>query len=129
MQLIFCTMIKVNFYSWAHTIRQMKIQQFGNKNVTNITHLSYNTEWTVYDTCALTKVIVTSEELHWWVSSYRIFIFRLSLYHVYNLIMPCFGKIYFRFVLFFMIMLEFIFFLFSPKYAINFVVFIATGFR
>lgn len=35
---------EVNFYSWAHTARQMKIQQFGNKNVTNTTHLSTNTE-------------------------------------------------------------------------------------
>lgn len=35
---------EVNFYSWAHTARQMMIQQFGNKNVTNTTHLSSNTE-------------------------------------------------------------------------------------
>jgi len=35
---------EVNFYSWAHTARQMKIQQFGSKNVTNTTHLSTNTE-------------------------------------------------------------------------------------
>ena len=34
---------EINFYSWAHTSRQMNILQFGNKNVTNVTHLSYNT--------------------------------------------------------------------------------------
>lgn len=71
----------------------MTINQFGNKNTTNITHLSYNTEWNVYDTCALHKIIVTSEELYWWVTSYVIYIKRQSAYHIYNLIMPCFGKL------------------------------------
>ena len=83
---------EINFYSWAHTVRQMKIQQFGNKNVTNITHLSYNTEWQIYHTCALDKIIVTTEDLHWWVTSYVIYIKRHTSYHIYTLLMPCFGK-------------------------------------
>ena len=46
----------------------------------------------MFDTCALHKIIVTSEELYWWVTSYVIYIKRQSAYHIYNLIMPCFGK-------------------------------------
>jgi hypothetical protein len=38
---------EINFYSWAHTTKQMIVKQFGNKNYTNITHLSQNTEWQV----------------------------------------------------------------------------------
>ncbi len=59
----------------------MTIQQYGNKNVTNTTHLNYNTEWQVFHTCATNKTIVTSEELHWWVTSYVIYMKRNSLYH------------------------------------------------
>lgn len=33
---------EINFYSWAHTINQMKIQQYGDKNITNLTHLFVN---------------------------------------------------------------------------------------
>jgi hypothetical protein len=36
---------EINFYSWAHTSNQMTISQYENKNITNITHLAYNTEW------------------------------------------------------------------------------------
>ena len=60
----------------------MKIQQYGNKNVTNITHLSSNSEWLVYHTSALSKIIETSEELLWWVNSYIIRIKRHTTYHV-----------------------------------------------
>ena len=73
---------EINFYSWAHTANQMVILQFGNKNVTNITHLAYNTEWLIYDTCALNKTIKTSQDLDWWVTSYVVFIKRESIYHV-----------------------------------------------
>jgi hypothetical protein len=38
---------EINFYSWAHTVKQMIVKQFENKNFTNITHLSQNTEWQV----------------------------------------------------------------------------------
>jgi len=88
---------EINFYSWAHTIKQMKIQQFENKTITNITHLCYNTEWQVYDTCAMQEVIVTSEELHWWVTKYVIYIKRHTAYHIYNLLMPCLGLRFFLF--------------------------------
>ena len=63
---------QISFYSWAHTAKQMKIQQFGNKNVTNTTHLSFNTEWDIYDTCASHRTIETSENLYWWVTNYVI---------------------------------------------------------
>jgi len=33
---------EVSFYSWAHTAKQMIIQQVLNKNVTNTTHLRLN---------------------------------------------------------------------------------------
>ena len=32
---------EVSFYSWAHTAKQMIIQQVLNKNVTNTTHLRF----------------------------------------------------------------------------------------
>ena len=44
-------------YSWAHTAGQMKIKQNENKNVTNITHMAYNTEWIIKNTCGLTSFI------------------------------------------------------------------------
>ena len=80
---------EINFYSWAHTATQMIIQQLGNKNATNLTHLTYNSEWMVYDTCAINKTITTGHELEWWVSSYAIYIKRESIYHIYTLLMPC----------------------------------------
>jgi hypothetical protein len=83
---------EINFYSWAHTATQMVIQQYGNKNVTNLTHLTYNTEWMVYDTCAINKTIITGHELEWWVTSYVIYIKRESIYHIYTLLMPCGSK-------------------------------------
>lgn len=89
---------EINFYSWAHTIKQMQISQFDNKNVTNVTHLSYNTEWQVYHTCAKNKIIVTNADLHWWVTSYIIYIKRHTAYHIYTLIMPCFGNFFKNFI-------------------------------
>ena len=83
---------EINFYSWAHTTKQMQIKQFGNKNITNITHLNFNTEWRVFHTCATNKTIVTNEDLYWWVASYVIYIKRNSMYHFFNLIMPWLGK-------------------------------------
>ncbi len=83
---------EVNFYSWAHTEKQMKIQQFGDKNAINLTHLSASTEWDVFHTCAIHRIITTSENLNWWVTSYVIHIKRHSLYFVYTLLMPCLGK-------------------------------------
>ena len=32
---------EISFYSWAHSVRQMSIKQFDDKNITNITHLRY----------------------------------------------------------------------------------------
>lgn len=32
---------EINLYSWAHTTNQIVLRQAGNKNVTNITHLTY----------------------------------------------------------------------------------------
>lgn len=73
---------EINFYSWAHTANQMIIRQFENKNITNTTHLAYNTEWVIYDTCALNKTIQVSNDLNWWVTSYIVYIKRESIYHV-----------------------------------------------
>ncbi len=69
----------------------MKLLLYGNKNTTNITHLSVNTEWNVFKTKAINKTIETSEDLFWWMTSYVILIKRSSTYHVYNLIAPCTG--------------------------------------
>ena len=87
---------EINFYSWAHTASSMIIQQYDNKNVTNLTHLAYNTEWVVYDTCAINKTITTGHELHWWIASYVIYIKRESMYHIYTLLMPCGSNISFK---------------------------------
>ena len=87
---------EINFYSWAHTASQMVIQQYDNKNVTNLTHLAYNTEWLVYDTCALNVTLKTSQNLEWWVTSYVIYIKRESIYHIYTLLMPCGSNISFE---------------------------------
>lgn len=70
----------------------MIIKQYGNKNQTNLTHLAYNTEWLISDTCALNKTITTSKDLHWWVSKYVIHMKRESIYHIYTLLMPCCGN-------------------------------------
>lgn len=83
---------KVNFYSWAHTAKQMKITQFDNINVTNTTHFSYNAEFEIYDTCATEKLIETSEDLFWWVTSYTIYVERQSTYHIYTIVLPCIGN-------------------------------------
>jgi hypothetical protein len=92
---------EIAFYSWAHTVKQMTIQQYGNKNITNTTHLNANTEWEVYHTCASNKTIETSEDLFWWVTNYVLYMKRNSSYHIYNLIMPCLGrKKYFILILF-----------------------------
>ena len=89
---------ELSFYSWAHSVKQMTIRQFDNKNKTNVTHLTKNTEWRVYNTYAGIRTIVTSEDYYWWVSTYSIFIMRDTSYHFYNLLMPCFGgeKFYFK---------------------------------
>ena len=83
---------EISFYSWAHTSRQMSILQFGNKNFTNVTHISHNTEWIIYHTCATNKTIMTSEHLHWWVTRYVINIKRQSAYHINTIVLPCGGK-------------------------------------
>ncbi len=80
---------EILFYSWAHTARQMKILQYDNKNFTNVTHISHNTEWTIYHTCASNKTIVTSENLFWWVTNHVIYIKRQSIYHIYTIVLPC----------------------------------------
>jgi hypothetical protein len=72
---------EINFYSWAHTVKQMTILQYGNKNVTNMTHLNNNTEWKILETCAINKTIVTTENFHWWVTSYVIRMKRHSIYY------------------------------------------------
>ena len=45
---------EINFYSWGHSIKQLILKQLGNKNFTNITHLTSNTEWQV---CAFISII------------------------------------------------------------------------
>jgi len=67
----------------------MILLQYGNKRVTNLTHLSQNTEWIIYNTCALNKTIETNAALKWWVTRYAIQIKRASIYHFYTLLMPC----------------------------------------
>ena len=85
---------EINFYSWAHTASSMIIQQYDNKNVTNLTHLAYNNKWMVYHNCAINKTIKTGHGLEWWVTSYVIYIKRESMYHIYTLLMPCGSNIY-----------------------------------
>ncbi len=68
----------------------MNLKQFGNKNITNITHLANNTQWKVYHTCAVNKIITTSDGLDWWVNSYVIYMQRETAYYTYNLLLPCF---------------------------------------
>ena len=85
---------EIKFYSWAHTARQMSILQLGNKNFTNITHMSHNTEWFIYHTCASNETIITSEDLYWWVTTYVIYIKRQSTYHIYTIVVPCAGKLF-----------------------------------
>ena len=80
---------EINFYSWAHTASQMIVQQYGNKNETNLTHLAYNSEWKVYHNCALNKTIKPGHGLEWWVNSNVIYMKRESIYHFYTLLMPC----------------------------------------
>ena len=62
----------------------MKIQQYGDKNVTNLTHLAYNTEWLISNTCAINKTINTGVDLEWWVTSYIVEIRRESIYYFYT---------------------------------------------
>jgi hypothetical protein len=80
---------EINLYSWAHTADQMTILQYENKNITNLTHLANNTEWYIYNTCALNKTIETSAGLKWWLTRYVVQIKRASIYHFYTLLMPC----------------------------------------
>jgi hypothetical protein len=67
----------------------MIILLYENINVTNLTHLAYNTEWLIYNTCAINKTITTSENLNWWVNKFVLHIKRESIYHIYTLLMPC----------------------------------------
>jgi len=67
----------------------MTILQYENKNITNLTHLANNTEWYIYNTCALNKTIETSAGLKWWLTRYVVQIKRASIYHFYTLLMPC----------------------------------------
>jgi nicotinic acetylcholine receptor, invertebrate len=67
----------------------MTILQFDNKNVTNLTHLARDTEWAIYNTCAMNETITVSADTQWWVTSYVIQIKRESIYHFYTLLMPC----------------------------------------
>jgi hypothetical protein len=57
-----------------------------------LSHLNSNSEWIVYKSTALSKQIVTSEDLFWWVTSYILEIKRVGTYHVFNLIMPTLGN-------------------------------------
>ena len=43
----------------------MTIKQFNNNNKTNITHLTNNTEWKIYNTFSTVKKIVTSDDYYW----------------------------------------------------------------
>ena len=79
---------EINFYSWAHTSAQMKIQIVDNKNTTNLQHLADSTEWLIYDTCA-SNFTVKINELSWWVNRYVIKIKRQSDYYIYSLVLPC----------------------------------------
>jgi nicotinic acetylcholine receptor len=81
---------EVNFYSWAHTISQMEIMQFKNKNTANLTHLQPNEEWTIVKTCAINKTITKRNT--WWMTSYVYHMKRSSGFYVYTIFMPCFGK-------------------------------------
>jgi hypothetical protein len=54
---------EINFYSWAHTSKQLEVLQFQNKNTTNLTHMSHNTELEIYKTCAVNKTLKTSQNL------------------------------------------------------------------
>jgi hypothetical protein len=67
----------------------MTILQFGNKNVTNLTHLAHNTEWNIYNTCAKNETITIGEGTLWWITTYVIKIKRESIYYFYTLLMPC----------------------------------------
>jgi nicotinic acetylcholine receptor, invertebrate len=80
---------EISLYSWAHTAEQMTILQFGNKNVTNLTHLAHNTEWNIYNTCAKNETITIGEGTLWWITTYVIKIKRESIYYFYTLLMPC----------------------------------------
>ena len=83
---------EVRLYSWGHTIKQLKLAQYEDKNTTNITHLTENSGWRVYRTCATSEIYTVSSDLHRWINTYMICVKRNSTYHVYNLILPCFSN-------------------------------------
>jgi hypothetical protein len=81
---------EINLYSWAHSANQMIILLYGNKNITNLTYLAKNTEWRIYNTCAMNHTIkLGNDHSDWWVTRYVIQIKRESIYHFYTLLMPC----------------------------------------
>jgi hypothetical protein len=80
---------EINLYSWAYSAEQMIVLQHENKNITNLTHMAHNTEWLIYNTCAMNHTINLGKDLKWWVTRYVIQIKRESIYHFYTLLMPC----------------------------------------
>ncbi len=80
---------EINLYSWAHVAEQMMILQYGNKNFTNLTHLAHNSEWFIYNTCALNKTIECGANQIFWITRYAIQIKRESIFYFYLLLMPC----------------------------------------
>lgn len=88
---------EINFYSWAHSSAQLKVEQFENKSQINLTHLIDSTEWHIFDTCATTVLQKITDELDWWTTKYILHIERQSIYHFYTLLMPCGGK-YFNYL-------------------------------
>ena len=61
----------------------MIVLQHENKNITNLTHMAHNTEWLIYNTCAMNHTINLGKDLKWWVTRYVIQIKRESIYHFY----------------------------------------------
>jgi hypothetical protein len=81
---------ELRFYSRSHTVNQMEVLQYANKNTTNLTHLLENSEWNIYDTCAINTTYKTNSDLEWWVTSYVIRMKRNSTYYIYTLFFPVF---------------------------------------
>ncbi len=76
-------------YSWSHSAEQMMLLQYENKNVTNLTHLAHNSEWFIYNTCAINKTIECGEKQIFWITRYAIQIKRESIFYFYFVLMPC----------------------------------------
>ncbi len=80
---------EINLYSWSHSAEQMMLLQYENKNVTNLTHLAHNSEWFIYNTCAINKTIECGEKQIFWITRYAIQIKRESIFYFYFVLMPC----------------------------------------